>query len=117
MTHVPYKGVGPALNDLLGEHVDFFFSGFPAAVAQVKAGKLKLLACRPLSARQRRPMCRRSDSQIRQALIQTAQPASGLRPISAVCCSTAPSVWTSLTCPAALNSRHSRLAVKLPLHP
>ncbi len=44
MTHVPYKGAGPALNDLLGGHVDFFFSGFPAAVAQVKAGKLKLIA-------------------------------------------------------------------------
>ena len=44
MTHVPYKRAGPALNDLLGEQVDFFFSGFPAAVAQVKAGKLKLLA-------------------------------------------------------------------------
>ncbi len=44
MTHVPYKGAGPALNDLLGNHVDFFFSGFPAAVAQVKAGTLKLLA-------------------------------------------------------------------------
>jgi tripartite-type tricarboxylate transporter receptor subunit TctC len=44
MTHVPYKGAGPALNDLLGAHVDFFFSGFPAAVAQVKAGTLKLLA-------------------------------------------------------------------------
>jgi tripartite-type tricarboxylate transporter receptor subunit TctC len=44
MTHVPYKGAGPALNDLLGGHVDFFFSGFPAAVAQVKAGTLKLIA-------------------------------------------------------------------------
>jgi tripartite-type tricarboxylate transporter receptor subunit TctC len=44
MAHVPYKGAGPALNDLLGGHVDFFFSGFPAAVAQVKAGTLKLLA-------------------------------------------------------------------------
>jgi tripartite-type tricarboxylate transporter receptor subunit TctC len=43
-THVPYKGAGPALNDLLGAHVDFFFSGFPAAVAQVKAGTLKLIA-------------------------------------------------------------------------
>jgi carbamoyltransferase len=31
MTHVPYKGAAPALNDLLGAHVDFFFSGFPAA--------------------------------------------------------------------------------------
>jgi len=44
MTHVPYKGAAPALNDLLGSHVDFFFSGFPAAWAQVKAGTLKLIA-------------------------------------------------------------------------
>jgi tripartite-type tricarboxylate transporter receptor subunit TctC len=44
MTHVPYKGAAPALNDLLGAHVDFFFSGFPAAAAQVKAGALKLIA-------------------------------------------------------------------------
>jgi tripartite-type tricarboxylate transporter receptor subunit TctC len=47
MTHVPYKGAAPALNDLLGAHVDFFFSGFPAAAAQVKAGKLKLIAVSP----------------------------------------------------------------------
>jgi tripartite-type tricarboxylate transporter receptor subunit TctC len=47
LTHVPYKGAGPALNDLLGNHVDFFFSGFPAAWAQVKAGKLKLIAVSP----------------------------------------------------------------------
>jgi tripartite-type tricarboxylate transporter receptor subunit TctC len=44
MTHVPYKGAGPALNDLLGAHVDFFFSGFPAASAQVKSNALKLIA-------------------------------------------------------------------------
>ena len=44
MTHVPYNGAGPALNDLLGGHVDLFFSGFPAAVPQVRAGMLKLLA-------------------------------------------------------------------------
>jgi len=44
MTHVPYNGAGPALNDLLGGHVDLFFSGFPAAVPQVRAGNLKLLA-------------------------------------------------------------------------
>jgi len=44
MTHVPYKGAAPALNDLLGGHVDMFFSGFPAAAPHVKAGNLKLLA-------------------------------------------------------------------------
>ncbi len=44
MTHVPYKGAGPALNDLLGGHVDLYFPGFPAVIPLVKAGKMKLLA-------------------------------------------------------------------------
>ena len=44
INHVPYKGAGPALNDLLGGHVDMFFSGFPAAMPHVKGGTLKLLA-------------------------------------------------------------------------
>ena len=44
LTHVPYNGATPALNDLLGAHVDLFFSGFPPAVPHVKAGSLKLLA-------------------------------------------------------------------------
>lgn len=44
LTHVPYKGAGPALNDLIGAHVDMFFSGFPAAIPHVRNGKLKLLA-------------------------------------------------------------------------
>jgi tripartite-type tricarboxylate transporter receptor subunit TctC len=44
LTHVPYKGAGPALNDLIGSHVEFYFSGFPAAAPHVKAGNLKMLA-------------------------------------------------------------------------
>ena len=44
MTHVPYNGAGPSLNDILGGHVDLFFSGFPAAVPHVKGGTIKLLA-------------------------------------------------------------------------
>jgi tripartite-type tricarboxylate transporter receptor subunit TctC len=44
LTHVPYNGAGPALNDLLGAHVDMFFSGFPAAVPHVASGTLKLIA-------------------------------------------------------------------------
>jgi tripartite-type tricarboxylate transporter receptor subunit TctC len=42
--HVSYKGAGPALNDLVGGHVDFYFSGYPAAAPQIKAGRLKVLA-------------------------------------------------------------------------
>jgi tripartite-type tricarboxylate transporter receptor subunit TctC len=44
LTHVPYKGAGPALNDLIGGHVDMYFPGFPAAVPLLKAGTVKLLA-------------------------------------------------------------------------
>lgn len=44
MVHVPYKGAGPALNDLLGNHVDMYFSGFPAVLQHMKGGTLKILA-------------------------------------------------------------------------
>ncbi len=44
LVHVPYKGAGPALNDLIGSHVDMYFPGFPAAMPLVKAGTLKVLA-------------------------------------------------------------------------
>jgi tripartite-type tricarboxylate transporter receptor subunit TctC len=44
LTHVPYKGAGPALTDVIGNHVDFYFPGFPAAVPHVQAGNLKMLA-------------------------------------------------------------------------
>jgi tripartite-type tricarboxylate transporter receptor subunit TctC len=44
MTHVPYKGAGPALADLLGSHVDFYFPGTPAALPFVKSGQMKMLA-------------------------------------------------------------------------
>jgi tripartite-type tricarboxylate transporter receptor subunit TctC len=52
LTHVPYKGAGPALNDLIGNHVDFYFPGFPAAAPHVKSGNLKILA---LSSAKRSP--------------------------------------------------------------
>lgn len=44
MVHVPYRGAAPALTDLLGGHVDFFFSGMPPAVPHVREGRLRLLA-------------------------------------------------------------------------
>jgi tripartite-type tricarboxylate transporter receptor subunit TctC len=52
LTHVPYKGAGPALNDVIGNHVDFYFPGFPAAEPNVKGGNLKMLA---LSSAKRSP--------------------------------------------------------------
>ena len=44
MTHVPYKGAGPVMPDLLGGHVPMFFSGMPPAMPHVQAGKLRALA-------------------------------------------------------------------------
>ena len=52
LAHVPYKGAGPALNDLIGNHVDFYFPGFPAALPHVKGGTVKMLA---LSSAKRSP--------------------------------------------------------------
>jgi len=42
IAHVPYRGGAPALNDLLGGHIDVLIDG--SALSQVKAGKLKALA-------------------------------------------------------------------------
>jgi tripartite-type tricarboxylate transporter receptor subunit TctC len=44
LTHVPYKGSGPAVTDLLGGQIDVMFSDIPPAVQHVKAGKLRALA-------------------------------------------------------------------------
>src|SRR5215475_11088954 len=43
-TIVPYKGAGPALNDLLGGHIDGMFDAMPVMVTQAKAGKVTPLA-------------------------------------------------------------------------
>jgi tripartite-type tricarboxylate transporter receptor subunit TctC len=43
ITHVPYKGSGPALTVLLGGHVQIYFSSLPPAVGLVKEGKLRAL--------------------------------------------------------------------------
>ncbi len=44
LTHVPYKGAGQALTDLIGGQVDFYFPGLIAAMPMMQAGKLKVLA-------------------------------------------------------------------------
>ncbi len=44
MTHIPYKGGGQAIIDLLGGHVQVMFSGFTAAMPHIKSGKIRALA-------------------------------------------------------------------------
>jgi tripartite-type tricarboxylate transporter receptor subunit TctC len=44
MVHVPYKGVGPLLSDLMAGRLQAFFSSASAAMPQIKGGKLKALA-------------------------------------------------------------------------
>lgn len=44
LVHVPYKGAAPALNELLGGHVDAYFGTPPTFVQHVKNGKLRVLA-------------------------------------------------------------------------
>ena len=44
ITIVPYRGAMPALNDLLGEHIDAMFDAMPVMVVQAKEGKVTPLA-------------------------------------------------------------------------
>ena len=44
IVHVPYKGIGPAMVDLIGGQVTFSFAALPVARPHVQAGKLKALA-------------------------------------------------------------------------
>jgi tripartite-type tricarboxylate transporter receptor subunit TctC len=44
ITHVPYRGAAPAVNDLLGQQVQMVFLDLPVLLPQIKAGKLKPIA-------------------------------------------------------------------------
>jgi len=44
MTHVPYRGTAPALNDLLGGYIQLMFSDLGPALPMINAGKIRALA-------------------------------------------------------------------------
>ncbi|MBI4195553.1 MAG: tripartite tricarboxylate transporter substrate binding protein [Betaproteobacteria bacterium] len=44
MVHIPYKGAGPAIVDLVAGHVQLSFVSIPAVVGHVQAGRLRMLA-------------------------------------------------------------------------
>ena len=52
MVHVPYKGAGPALIDLIGGQVQVIFDNLPSSVGHIKSGKLRALA---VTSEQREP--------------------------------------------------------------
>ena len=51
-THIPYKGAGPLLTDLLGGHIDFAFAGLSVMLPHIKAAKVRAIA---VSAAKRNP--------------------------------------------------------------
>ncbi len=53
ITHVPYRGAAPAINDLLGGHVDMLNADLPVLLPLVKAGTVKAIA---LFASERSPL-------------------------------------------------------------
>ena len=44
LTHVPYRGTGPALNDLVGGHVAMHMAPIPTLIGLVRSGKLRAIA-------------------------------------------------------------------------
>ena len=43
ITHIPYRGAGPALNDLIAGNVDMMFDGLGSSAAHIKGGRIKAL--------------------------------------------------------------------------
>jgi tripartite-type tricarboxylate transporter receptor subunit TctC len=52
INHIPYKGTGPLLNDVMGGHVSFAFDQITAVMAMVQSGKLRALG---VASRERNP--------------------------------------------------------------
>jgi len=44
LTHVPYRGAGPALNDVIPGRIDVFFGTMPSTLSLVRNGQLRALA-------------------------------------------------------------------------
>ena len=49
LTHIPFKGAGPAINDVLGGHVSMIFSSLPPTIGNIRGGTLRALGTCALS--------------------------------------------------------------------
>ena len=45
MTHVPYRGAGPAVQDVAAGNVDLLFTSYISAAGQIQAGKTRVIGC------------------------------------------------------------------------
>jgi tripartite-type tricarboxylate transporter receptor subunit TctC len=57
--HVPYRGAGPAIGDLLGGQTDFMVTTFPSVVGLIESGKMRALA---VTTKQRSPLLKDTPS-------------------------------------------------------
>ena len=103
MIHIPYQGGSPAVNDLLGGHVQLMFNNPTQSLPYIKVGKLRGLRRRGAAAWRRRRTCRRSPS----SAIPATTSARGLRcggrpacpPMSSAASAPASARWRSVrTC-------------------
>jgi tripartite-type tricarboxylate transporter receptor subunit TctC len=82
--HVPYKGGGPVMQDLLGAQVDSSFMNINTAVPQIRAGKLRALA---ITSARRSPLLpdvpTLEESGIKEANVQSWQAVAGPRGLPA----------------------------------
>jgi tripartite-type tricarboxylate transporter receptor subunit TctC len=82
--HVPYKGGGPVMNDLLGNQVDSSFMNINTAMPQLQAGKLRALA---ITSAKRSPLLPQvptlEESGIKDANVQSWQAVAGPRGLPA----------------------------------
>ncbi|MBY0270254.1 MAG: tripartite tricarboxylate transporter substrate binding protein [Burkholderiales bacterium] len=53
MTHIPYKGANPAVTDVMSGQIQISFAPFPAALPQIKSGRLRVLG---VTSAQRSPL-------------------------------------------------------------
>lgn len=89
LLHVPYKGLSPALADLIGGHVDLMFHDLPSALPQFKAGTLKVLGAGGRLAFLNSRTCRllrKSFPDFRPAIGMRSSPRRKPRPLSPIFC-------------------------------
>ena len=57
ITHIPYRGAGPALQDLIGGNVDMMFDGLGSSAAHIRGGRIKALMVSGTKRNPASPMC------------------------------------------------------------